>query len=503
MADILAAVLREEPDWSALAGRAPARLERLLRRCLEKKASAATARHRRRGDRARGPAARSSSPQTQAAAPRRSRSRDRLDAGASPRLGAARARRMRAGALALGLGAGLALRRAPATLDRARRRCADSPKRSPPRAARRSTRSRSPTTDASSPSRRPTRDVRCGSVASTRPRSRRCPGTEQGEFPFFSPDGEWLAFFTGFENALKKMPTNGGGQVVTLADGLRRNWGGSWGPDGRIVFHSQSGGEGLSRVSELGGPDRGADQARRRGRREQPSLAAGPPRRRRHRVHGVEGKRRRVRDRVPRRCAPMEQPQPVAGHFRALSPDRPPGLLRREPHDGGAVRRRSAARSPGPPVPVQSVESAGPWGYRTVATTPDGLQVQALRPPSRLLWVTQDGAESEIALPRGELSHADGVARRHAHRAGAGGGWAQRRHLDLRSRRRQPDPHHHPRREHVAGVDARRRVAAVLVRARRHPHRLSQALRRHRRRGAPGLRRAGPPGRRLTRRATG
>ena len=50
------------------------------------------------------------------------------------------------------------------------------------------------------------------------------------------------------------MPTSGGGQVVTLADGLKRNWGGSWGPDGRIVFHSQSGGEGLSRVSALGGP---------------------------------------------------------------------------------------------------------------------------------------------------------------------------------------------------------------------------------------------------------
>jgi hypothetical protein len=47
---------------------------------------------------------------------------------------------------------------------------------------------------------------------------------------------------------------------------------------------------------------------------------------------------------------------------------------------------------------VQSVESAGPWGYRTVASTPDGLQVQALRPPSRLLWVASDGAESEISL---------------------------------------------------------------------------------------------------------
>jgi tricorn protease-like protein len=54
----------------------------------------------------------------------------------------------------------------------------------------------------------------------------------------------------------------------------------------------------------------------------------------------------------------------------------------------------------GAPVPVQGVESAGPWGYRAVATTPEGLQVQALRPPSRVLWVTRDGVEAEIALPR-------------------------------------------------------------------------------------------------------
>jgi Tol biopolymer transport system component len=57
----------------------------------------------------------------------------------------------------------------------------------------------------------------------------------------------------------------------------------------------------------------------------------------------------------------------------------------------------------GPPVPVQSVESAGPWGYRTVATTPHGLQVRALQPSSRLLWITRDGQASEIPLPRGSL----------------------------------------------------------------------------------------------------
>ena len=303
-------------------------------------------------------------------------------------------------------------------------------------------------------------------------------GTEQGEFPFFSPDGEWVAFFTGFENALKKMPTSGGGQVVTLADGLRRNWGGSWGPDGRIVFHSQSGGEGLSRVSALGGPTEVLTK---------PDAAAGENSHRWPQVlPGGDG----IVFTVWKGSADASQIAYLSlrtGEKRDLLP----GTFARYLPTGHLVyfaeSRMMAApfdaergTVTGPPVPVQSVESAGPWGYRTVATTPDGLQVQALRPPSRLLWVGSDGAESEISLPRGSYRTPDRVARRHAHRAGAGGGRAQRRHLDLRSRRRQPDADHHPRREHVAGVDAGRRVAAVLVRARRHPHRLPQALGRHR-----------------------
>jgi serine/threonine-protein kinase len=72
------------------------------------------------------------------------------------------------------------------------------------------------------------------------------PGTESGETPFFSPDGQWLGFFAA--DTLKKVPTNGGA-VVTIgpAPSARGGW---WGDDDVIVFASTAG---LSRVSGSGG----------------------------------------------------------------------------------------------------------------------------------------------------------------------------------------------------------------------------------------------------------
>ena len=83
-------------------------------------------------------------------------------------------------------------------------------------------------------------------------RSRPLAGTKNGEFPFFSPDGEWLAFFTRGPQDLVKVPI-GGGAPVTLAEGLQRNWGGSWTEDGWIIYHSQNDGDGLQRVRAVGG----------------------------------------------------------------------------------------------------------------------------------------------------------------------------------------------------------------------------------------------------------
>jgi Tol biopolymer transport system component/predicted Ser/Thr protein kinase len=65
---------------------------------------------------------------------------------------------------------------------------------------------------------------------------------------FFSPDSQWLGFFTVSE--LKKVPVTGG-SPITLAD-TEMPRGGSWSADGRIVFAPKSTG-GLSIVPAAGG----------------------------------------------------------------------------------------------------------------------------------------------------------------------------------------------------------------------------------------------------------
>ena len=74
------------------------------------------------------------------------------------------------------------------------------------------------------------------------------PGTERARFPFFSPDGAWIAFFA--DDALKKVLLPGGQSVpICAAPGFPT--GGAWGPDGTIVFVTQH--AGVARVPAQGG----------------------------------------------------------------------------------------------------------------------------------------------------------------------------------------------------------------------------------------------------------
>ena len=75
------------------------------------------------------------------------------------------------------------------------------------------------------------------------------PGTEGVRSPFFSADGQWVAFFADFK--LKKVPVTGGA-VQTLADAPNQR-GGWWGEDDTIVF-APGARTGLMRVSSAGGP---------------------------------------------------------------------------------------------------------------------------------------------------------------------------------------------------------------------------------------------------------
>jgi Tol biopolymer transport system component len=73
-------------------------------------------------------------------------------------------------------------------------------------------------------------------------------GTEGADQPFFSPDGQWIAFFAG--NKLKKVPVQGG-TSVEIADALNPR-GGSWAEDGTIVA-ALANTSGLARVPAAGG----------------------------------------------------------------------------------------------------------------------------------------------------------------------------------------------------------------------------------------------------------
>jgi Tol biopolymer transport system component len=73
-------------------------------------------------------------------------------------------------------------------------------------------------------------------------------GTENAHDPFFSPDGESIAFFS--DAKLKRISVLGGA-VVTLCD-APSDRGGAWSEDGTIIF-ARSNREGLSRISDSGG----------------------------------------------------------------------------------------------------------------------------------------------------------------------------------------------------------------------------------------------------------
>ena len=80
------------------------------------------------------------------------------------------------------------------------------------------------------------------------PETKLIPGTEGALNPFFSPDGQWVGFFA--QGKLKKVSIHGGVPVTLCDAGL--SGGASWGADDTIVF-APNGNSGLWRVSAAGG----------------------------------------------------------------------------------------------------------------------------------------------------------------------------------------------------------------------------------------------------------
>ena len=77
-------------------------------------------------------------------------------------------------------------------------------------------------------------------------------GTTRARSHFLSPDGRWVAFFAEGDAELRKVSITGG-PTITLCKFTGAPRGGSWGPDGTIVFATSNPTNGLMKIGEGGG----------------------------------------------------------------------------------------------------------------------------------------------------------------------------------------------------------------------------------------------------------
>ncbi|MBM3766397.1 MAG: hypothetical protein FJW32_13495 [Acidobacteria bacterium] len=78
--------------------------------------------------------------------------------------------------------------------------------------------------------------------------ARQLAGTEEATHPFWSPDSQWIGYFS--EKQLRKIPA-AGGAAQTLATDIADSFGASWAPDNAILF--AAGANGISRITASGG----------------------------------------------------------------------------------------------------------------------------------------------------------------------------------------------------------------------------------------------------------
>ena len=82
------------------------------------------------------------------------------------------------------------------------------------------------------------------------PKATELPGTERATYPFFSPDGQWIGFFSS--GTVRKVSVEGGAVVPLLGD-ITLFGNGSWAEDGSIIA-SDAVARGLLRIPPDGGP---------------------------------------------------------------------------------------------------------------------------------------------------------------------------------------------------------------------------------------------------------
>jgi Tol biopolymer transport system component/tRNA A-37 threonylcarbamoyl transferase component Bud32 len=79
-------------------------------------------------------------------------------------------------------------------------------------------------------------------------------GTDDASFPFWSPDSRSIGFYSSSRGRIERVDVNGGAPVAIVRAAYVR--GASWGPDGLIAYDSSDGGAGISVVSVSGGTPR-------------------------------------------------------------------------------------------------------------------------------------------------------------------------------------------------------------------------------------------------------
>jgi serine/threonine-protein kinase len=223
-------------------------------------------------------------------------------------------------------------------------------------------------------------------------------GVTGARAPFFSPDGNWIAFFTQ-AGELRKVPA-GGGPSLAICKVSGRSRGASWGPDGNIVFATVNS-AGLLIVSAAGGePTRLTTAQESGGEHFHPS-------------HLPDGGVLFSIGPAPRQLAALDRGGRLTTILQRGSQPKylPSGHLvfaiqEALGHTLWAVRFDPASlQARGEPVVVDEgpLRGAGP-GSTNFALSPGGALVYvrpASEAPRELIWLDRQGSERSLGLPGG------------------------------------------------------------------------------------------------------
>ena len=223
-------------------------------------------------------------------------------------------------------------------------------------------------------------------------------GTEGALGPFFSPDGQWIAFFAA--GSLKKVPV-AGGAVRTIAEAAI-GFGGAWAPDNTIVFAPSNASE-LWRVPADGGkpqPITALDPARGEFSHRWPEIL--PDGKSVLFAVGTEGSWDDAEIAVQtiggndRRTVVQGGTSPrlsSSGHLLYIRG----GLLYSRPFDG---RRQESGGQPVPKV-ARIIESSDGAGQFSISRAGTLAYVPASSGESdrTLVWVGRDGSQQPLAAP--------------------------------------------------------------------------------------------------------